>query len=186
MNNCRLIKNIKIEKGSVLLNNTPFFTEEAHETGPFLKALYKHLGIQYGKFFKMDYLSKLGFLAAEIILNDTPEINKETDELALIFANRSSSLYTDCNYQKSIADIPSPAVFVYTLPNIAIGEISIRHKLYGEHMFFIQEEYKQDVLLKYAENLFETTQTKYALLGWLEVDPEGNYKADLMLCGKEQ
>ena len=30
---------------------------------------------------------------------------------------------------------PSPALFVYTLPNIVTGEIAIRNKYYGETSF---------------------------------------------------
>lgn len=181
MSKCKQIKEVTIEKGRVLLNGNSFFEGEQHEIGSFLKSLYKHLGLKYGKFFKMDYLSKLGLLASEILLKDVDVIKQETDEVALVFANASSSLNTDVKYQESIAEIPSPAVFVYTLPNIVIGEISIKNKFYGEHMFFIQQQYDKEFLVKYAESLFETTQTKYAIVGWLEVDIYGNYKAQLIL-----
>lgn len=181
MSKSKQIKEVTIEKGRVLLNGNSFFEGEQYEIGSFLKSLYKHLGLKYGKFFKMDYLSKLGLLASEILLKDVDVIKQETDEVALVFANASSSLNTDVKYQESIAEIPSPAVFVYTLPNIVIGEISIKNKFYGEHMFFIQQQYDKEFLVKYAESLFETTQTKYAIVGRLEVDIYGNYKAQLIL-----
>jgi len=184
MSKYKQIKEITIKDGKVHLNGNPFFEEEHPNIGSFLKSLYVHLGLKYGKFYKMDYLSKLGLLASEILIKDVDEIKQETDEVALVFANASSSLNTDVKYQESIAEIPSPAVFVYTLPNIVIGEISIKNKFYGEHMFFIQQEYNKEILLKYAESLFDTTQTKYAIVGWLEVDIYGNYNAQLKLCLK--
>ncbi len=183
-NMCKIIKELVIEQGSVLLNGALFFKGESQEINPFLKSLYKFLDLKYRKFFKMDLLSKLGLLATEILSDGVAEMHSETDEVALIFANTSSSLNTDANYQKSIAEIPSPAVFVYTLPNIVIGEISIRHKFYGEHMFFIQQEYNKKELLRYTETLFAETSTKYAVVGWLEVDMEDKYNVQLMLCSK--
>jgi hypothetical protein len=35
---------------------------------PFLRSVYKHIGLTYPKFFKMDELSRLGFLGAEMTL----------------------------------------------------------------------------------------------------------------------
>ncbi len=180
----KVIKELVIEQGSVQLNGEVFFKGEEKEINPFLKSLYKHLNLKYGKYFKMDLLSKLGFLATEILINDFEDIKPETDEVALVFANKSSSLNTDANYQNSIAEIPSPAVFVYTLPNIVIGEISIRHKFYGEHMFFVQDEYNKEELLKYTDCLFNETNTKYAVVGWLEVNMNNEYNAQLMLCSE--
>ena len=183
-NMSKVIKELVIEQGLVQLNGETFFKGETEEINAFLKSLYKHIGLKYGKFFKMDALCKLGFLATEILLDGVDGFQPETDEMALVFANTSSSLNTDVNYQNSIADIPSPAVFVYTLPNIVIGEISIRHKLYGEHMFFVQQEYNKDELMKYTASLFAETQTKMAIVGWLEVGMNNEYNAQLMLCSK--
>lgn len=180
----RLINEVVIEKGQVTLNGDVLFSGSTDELTPFFKEVYKHIGLKYCKFFKMDALSKLGFLAVELLLSDQDMITSDTDEVALVFANASSSLNTDAKYQESIADIPSPAVFVYTLPNIVIGEISIKNKFYGEHMFFVQNEYDKEILLKYTESLFDTTAAKFALVGWLEVSVEGNYSAQLMLCAK--
>ncbi|MCW3806048.1 hypothetical protein [Plebeiibacterium marinum] len=180
----KVIKELIIEQGLVQLNGETFFKGDTNETVTFLKSLYKHIGLKYGKFFKMDSLCKLGFLATEILLDGVEDIKTETDEVALVFANASSSLNTDVNYQNSIAEIPSPAVFVYTLPNIVIGEISIRHKFYGEHMFFIQEKYNKEELLKYTDSLFAETQTKFAVVGWLEMGMNNEYSAQLMLCSK--
>lgn len=181
----RVIKELSIQSETVILDGEIIFSSEEKELGGFLKDLYKHTGINYGKFFKMDYLSKLGFLSSELLLKDVEEIKPETDEVALIFANASSSLNTDIKYQKSMEEIPSPAVFVYTLPNIVIGEISIRNKFYGEHIFLVQAKYDKNILLKYAESLFETTATKYALVGLLELSPTENYNVQLMLCAKK-
>lgn len=184
MDNIQIIKEVTIEQGRVKVNGLDYFQDDNIEIGPFLKCLYKRLNLKYSKYYKMDYLCKLGFLASEILLNGE-QIPNETDEVALVFANASSSLHTDVKYQKSIKEIPSPSVFVYTLPNIVIGEISIRNKFYGEHMFFVQSTYNKTELLDYTATLFATSSCTYAIVGWLEVDVEGAYCAKLMLCQKK-
>ncbi|MBB1546825.1 MAG: 3-oxoacyl-ACP synthase, partial [Capnocytophaga sp.] len=98
----------------------------------FAKKALKALKVEYPKFFKMDNLSKLAFLAAEAVLS--PLSAEAKSRTALLFANRAASLDTDLKHQATIANpqeyYPSPAVFVYTLPNICLGEISIRHQLH--------------------------------------------------------
>ena len=97
----------------------------------------------------MDSLSKLAFLAGDILLNEELSIEEENN-IALVFSNKASSLDTDRKHQESIQNqenyYPSPAVFVYTLPNICIGEISIKHKLYSENSFFIFDSFNAEHL----------------------------------------
>lgn len=150
----------------------------------FAKQSYQHLGINYPKFFKMDQLSKLAFLAAEILLKD----EEPGSDIALVFANKSSSLDTDMKHQKSISDkenyFPSPAVFVYTLPNICVGEISIRHDLKSENSFFIFEAFNPAFMSSYANVLLETKKAEKVLCGWVEYYDE-KFEAFLYLTGPE-
>ena len=99
-----------------------------------LTTLYKQMIGNYPKFYKMDGLSRLGFVASEILLNaekgDTDVERREEEgerlleERAIIFFNHSSSIASDRNYKESINDkdnyFPSPSIFVYTLPNICL------------------------------------------------------------------
>ncbi len=102
----------------------------------FFTAAYRYFNISYAKFFKMDNLCKLGFLASELLLRKRKNISEKYpgDEVGILLSNAGSSIDTDRNHQKSISErdeyFPSPSVFVYTLANIVIGEICIRHKLY--------------------------------------------------------
>ena len=130
------IKNINsnlycwIKNGKIIFNDEILFENKETDFHSFSKSIFKFLEISYPKFFKMDSLSKLAFLASEIILSKL--VNEDKNNLALIFANHSSCLSTDIKHKQSIANpdeyFPSPAVFVYTLPNICLGEISIRHQ----------------------------------------------------------
>jgi hypothetical protein len=181
MTNRSINKAVRIQNGIVVVNgNEVFFQTPNSELNSFCKEVYQHLGISYGKFFKMDGLSKLGFIAAEILLQGN-ENQYNDNQTGLVLMNRSSSLNTDVKFQETLSEIPSPAVFVYTLPNIVMGEISIRNNFKGEGAFFVQQEWDIDFNIDYVSTLFASTPTKQVLTGWLEVDKEGVYNACLML-----
>lgn len=166
-----------------MVNGTQVPLPESGSFSEFAKTVYKTLAMDYPKFFKMDSLSKLAFLASEIILKEVVKSEEEQD-IALVFANRSSSLDTDVKYQESIANkeeyFPSPAVFVYTLPNICIGEVSIRHQLKSENAFFVFEDFPAEFMQKYSEGLIENNKAKKVVCGWVEYFQE-NYKAFVYL-----
>lgn len=176
-----------IQNNKIVLNDETVFETEPTLFTDFSKQAYKKLEISYPKFFKMDSLSKLTFLGAEILLNG--EIDPEAENnIALVFANKSSSLDTDVKYQETISDeenyFPSPAVFVYTLANICLGEISIRHQLKTENSFFIFEEFNPEFMVNYANILLNTKKADKVLCGWVEYFDE-EYKAFLYLVAKE-
>ena len=116
-----------------------------------LNGLYRSLGIDYPKFFKMDKLSKLGFLASEFVF----ENNERPENMSVICFNSSSSLDTDRHYQTTIKEdnyFPSPSVFVYTLPNIVAGEIAIRNKFTCETSFYISESIDFEMIERTVKN----------------------------------
>jgi hypothetical protein len=166
----------------ILVNGQVLFEEQAPDFKAFIKSAYKSLDMDHSKFFKMDDLSKLGFMAAEMLLK-----NETEKEVALVFSNKASSLDTDLIHQKSIDDddnfYPSPAVFVYTLPNICMGEISIRHKIYSENAFFIFDRFSPETLVDYTHNLLENNEAKKVLCGWIDLD-HGKFDAFLYVVGE--
>lgn len=140
----------------------------------FIKALYKKETISYPKFYKMDNLSKLGFLSAEMLLKDTAFLDRyKKEEIGVVIMNSSSSLDTDRAYNETIRDktnyFPSPSVFVYTLPNILIGEICIRHKITGENAFLVSEQFDPGNVIKTVRLLFDKDRIQACLCGWVEV-----------------
>jgi len=159
----------------------------------FLKAIYKHLGIKYPKFHKMDELSKLGFVASEMLLQneDVKEVlsHIKKEEIGLILQNSDSSVDVDRRFYDSIVDeekhFPSPALFVYTLPNIVLGEISIRNKFMGENGLFIFENYNPQFGVNYINTLFEKGKIKACVGGWFNAN-NGEYDAFLYLLNHSQ
>ncbi|RZJ35240.1 MAG: 3-oxoacyl-ACP synthase [Flavobacterium sp.] len=179
-NNIEIISECHISDNRIIVDGKLLFELDNASFPDFSKQALRHLEVIYPKFFKMDNLSKLAFLGAEILLKDR-EIPSDT---ALVFANRSSSLDTDVQYSKSIADktdyYPSPAVFVYTLPNICLGEISIRHQLKSENSFFIFDAFNRGFLTNYAAALIQAKKASQVLCGWTEYF-QGEYTAALFL-----
>ena len=171
--NHQISASVMLRNHQVISNGKVIFeAAEDLELSEFLKACYQDLEIDYTKFYKMDLLSKLGFIASEYLVKDQ-KLNSET---ALILQNSTGSLETDLNYQASISDenaFASPSVFVYTLPNIVLGELSIRHQLQTENAFFISEKFDASFLIVYLQNLFSTNKANAAICGWLDLDKEG-------------
>lgn len=174
----------KIKNNKVSLNGMTIFKDDSSELKPFLKSIYKDSAIKYPKFFKMDSLSKLAFLGAEFMLKD----ESSEKNIGIVLSNNASSLDTDRKYQDSINDsenyYPSPAVFVYTLPNIGIGEISIRHQLKSENAFFIFENYNAKFHYTYEKSLIESEKCDAVLAGWVNIDTD-NYEAFLYLVSEK-
>ncbi|CAM4189394.1 hypothetical protein GILI108418_09115 [Gillisia limnaea] len=152
-----------------------FSCEEATHLKRFLKESYKFLNISYPKFHKMDALCKLGILAAEVLFKNM-EIPTDT---ALVFSNSASSLETDKKHKILMEATVSPAVFVYTLPNIVLGEISIKHKLQSENAFFISDKFNAGLLADYSEILLDTSKADAVVCGWIEWK---NAEYDVFLC----
>jgi hypothetical protein len=164
-----------IRQDAVEVNNDIVYNGSGADFGKFSNDIYKNFAVNYPKFHKMDNLSKLAFLSAELLLRDK-NINQKYsgDDVGIILMNASSSLDTDRRYQNTISDranyFPSPSVFVYTLPNVVIGEISIKHKFYGEGNFFITEKFNPSFLVSYVEQLFNTETIQCCIAGWVEID----------------
>ena len=153
-----------------------------------LVELYRtHVG-NYPKFFKMDPLCRLGFVASEMLLNQENPRKFDCEDRAIVLFNRSASLADDSAYQKTIRDpedyYPSPAVFVYTLPNIVTGEIAIRNKYYGESSFYVMEERDDELMMRTAALAFRDPAITSVLAGWVECPDPEHYEADLFILEK--
>jgi hypothetical protein len=175
-----------ISNNIVYKDGKPLFEEKGAGLPEFLMAAYRHFQMQYPKFFKMDNLSKLGWLANEVLLLDGFNREKyKMEDVGIVLSNANSSLDTDIKYYETAKIIASPAQFVYTLPNIVIGEISIRHGFKGENAFFIFEAFDAAFIQQYVSNLMNNDILQCCICGWVEV--LGNdYNATLFLIEKDK
>ena len=170
----------------VYKNGARVFEDAGADLPGFLLAAYRYFELQYPKFHKMDNLSKLGWLAAEILLQGSVIKDKYLpQQMAVVLTNANSSLDTDIKYYETAKDIASPALFVYTLPNIVTGEICIRHGFKGENAFFITEDFDAAFLEQYVSDLFNNNILQLCLCGWVELLEE-QYKTVLFLVEKDK
>jgi hypothetical protein len=170
----------------VYKNRSLLFENKDASPADFLLSVYRHFEINYPKFYKMDGLSKLGWLATEILLKDNSFKDKyDPEAIGVVLSNANSSLDTDIKYYASVKEIPSPALFVYTLPNIVIGEICIRHNFKGENAFFVFDEFNPGFIENYVNNLINNNILQSCICGWVEL-LDDQYKAVLFLVEKEQ
>ncbi|GAC1313005.1 MAG: hypothetical protein NVSMB24_35560 [Mucilaginibacter sp.] len=175
-----------ISNGAVSKNGLNVFERHNTDTSAFLLALYQHFKLNYPKFYKMDNLSKLGWLASEILLKDDfkPHLY-QPEQVGIVLANANSSLDDDIKYYASVSDVPSPSLFVYTLPNIMIGEICIRNNFKGEHALFVQEKFDVDFIETQVNYLLDNRLLEACICGWVDV-LDHDYKAVLFLVEKEK
>ena len=174
---------------TVKLNGTSI--DHTEQGGALLTELYRARVGDYPKFFKMDTLSKLGFVASEMLLKDEgQERFVPREDRAVVLFNKTASLQADTNYQATIQDpenfFPSPAAFVYTLPNIVTGEIAIRNKYYGETSFIVMESCDAHIMARQLMNAFQDPMTQSILGGWLDCNDENHFEARLFLIEKQQ
>lgn len=149
-----------------------------------LVELYRKFINDYPKFFKMDTLSRLSFVASELLIKKEAEItpNIATENRAVILANNSASIKNDTDFSATISDpdnyFPSPALFVYTLPNITTGEIAIRNHYFGESSFYVLRD--ESCL----NEILESTPFDSALVGWVECPDSNDFNAHLSIVKK--
>lgn len=169
---------VTIQPGVVTLRGETIFNSSETGFASFIREAYKHLGENNMKFYKMDDLCKLGYVAAGYLLKET---DYKPEETGIILANAASSLDTDCKHQAIISKdgdgAASPATFVYTLPNVVLGEICIRHKIKGENTFFVGQHYDSASLIDYASIVMAKGKLKTCIVGWCEL-LQGHYQAE--------
>lgn len=187
-NGGRILHSVEITPEGVMLDGNELQTEGAGAA--LLENIYRRYVGDWPKFFKMDPLARLGFLASELLLNaetaeqDEPHAGRlrETDSRAVILFNRSGSLADDLNYQKGIDGpdhLGSPSLFVYTLPNIVTGEIAIRNKYYSETSFYCIPQPDEALMKKIVSQSIPSGQS--AIAGWCECSGENDFYAKMFI-----
>ena len=183
---------VHITPQGIWLDNKEFIIDKEITQNGLLTALYKQIIGNYPKYYKMDGLCRLGFVASELLLKaerDEGSFTEDTNKTrAIVFFNRSSSIASDKKYLASIVEkdnyFPSPSVFVYTLPNIVTGEIAIRNGYHGETSFYILPHKNELLMQDIIETTFMDEQTTSILTGWLDYEDSEHFEADLYIAYK--
>ncbi len=157
-----------------------------HEGQALLTALYRDRVADYPKYFKMDALCRLGFIASELLLQaeGKPRFTPR-DDRAVVFFNNTSSVCTDRKYAASAAadggQFPSPSLFVCTLPNIVTGEIAIRNAYRGETSFYILQDNDRAQTDAIMRATLADGHTRSLLTGWIDCPSDNRFEARLSI-----
>ena len=175
--NWATISNARAAAGNGLL--LPF----AGSGRPAPDELYRLLQCSYPKFFKMDDLCKWAWLAAECVLAgaDGPLYAGDGSRMGIVLATADGCLGTDKRFAASTP--PSPALFVYTLPNIMLGELCIRHGYKGSQLCMVSENFDAAELHFAAQHFLLHEGMDACLCGWVNVT-DTNVDAALFLIDK--
>jgi hypothetical protein len=154
-----------------------FETGAAFDFAAFARIAFKNLQFAYPKFYKMDKPCKLGILAAEYLFFKNTDIHPDA-ATAIVLSSASGSLDSDVMHLLN-AGQPSPAIFIYTLPNTVAGELSIRYGIKGETAFFMCENENDTTGQRYAENILKNGIANSCIEGWIDYSNNENYLARL-------
>ena len=158
-----------LKNGKLILNGKSLFEADI-PVDEFLLKIIAEFEVKHPRFGKMDRLSKLGYTCAEILLHSLGNFKQyQPYEVSLIFANSSSSLDTDFRFQKTLESIASPALFVYTLPNLVLAEICIKNGFKGENLFLVSDLPEANLFYEPINQMFAQNITKACLAGWVEI-----------------
>ena len=184
----KAICEISIKPGKLEVNGGSVFHSDAKSDLAFFKDLYLKLNLDYPKFYKMDEVSKLCFLAVEQLLKSGNWSSENGNATAIVVGTTDGCLESDKKHLASITEEPnlpaSPATFVYTLPNIMLGEVCIRHGITGENTCLIMPYADYTFINQYAHILFDEPETAFCIAGYVNYQPE-NYKCFLTLYAKD-
>ena len=149
----------------------------------FIRGEFKSFGESNMKFYKMSDMSKALYVAVERLLAMESMAEVEPTRRAIVLTNRTASMDADVIHQRilnqHLAEGASPAAFVYTLANVAAGEMCIRHKIQGDNTFFIDNE-DRGVEEDYARALIERGDADVVIAGWCDYLNE-NWKVNIKL-----
>jgi len=128
-----------------------------------------------------------------LLLKKIGERRCEGDEFvqnrAIVLFGSTASLCADRNYQETIQDkdnyYPSPALFVYTLPNIVTGEIAIRNHYRGETSFYVLEKPDAAQMAFHLSCAFQDSVTDSILAGWVDSTQNDDFQVFMTLIHKE-
>ncbi len=177
---------VTVTPHGVTVDGEPLHLPTADAADSLLTALYKARIADYPKYYKMDGLCRLGFVASELLLRaeGKPRFTGD-DNRAVVLFNRTSSAASDRRYLDTLDSpdgcFPSPSVFVYTLPNIVTGEIAIRNGYHGETSFYILPGKDPGQMRQALQATFADGQTTSAITGWVDYEDDNRYEADLAI-----
>lgn len=146
--------------------------------------LEKYIPELPGRFGRFDVYTKVCFAAAVLALKDADMLERSRDKEKKsigIIVGSSSGVYDDDlaffeSTRESKGEFSSPNLFSYTLPNVAIGEITVFFKFSGP-TFCVGNNHQRPGIagMPAALSLLVTKQCERVLVGWVEASQKIRY-----------
>lgn len=161
------ISTVQINNQQVCLNG-----ETVYQAMPLVADdVYRSLDVKYLKFFKMDVLCKWATIAAELLLKTATGYRYQSldpTKIAMVVMTNNGCIDVDTKYLETTHGLPSPALFVYTLPNIMLGELSIKHGFKGEQLVLIDSKFNKEMIEFWVQDLLQHRGMDACLAGWID------------------
>ena len=170
---------------AVLAAQTTISSTNSDVTELFHEEIVKKTG-SYPRFYKMDAQCRMALVAANRL------IDAETDRehTAIVLFNRCASAVADRKFAASISDVnnyfPSPSAFVYTLPNIATGEIAMRHGLISETSFYVLPDNDEEMMQQIVNATFQNKNIHRIIGGWIDCRDKEHCECELKIWRREE
>lgn len=175
----RVLHQVRINEESALVDGEKI--ESSASGKALLTELYRLKMGSYPKFFKMDPFSKLVLLASDLLVQG----QAQDEDTAVILFNASSSIVADRNHLGCIWNedqfLPSPSAFIYTLPNIATGEVAIKNGFKAETTLYILEHKDEALMDSIISSTFAQSRCTRMVTGWVDCSDADRFEADLKL-----
>ena len=152
-----------------------------------LRAAYQALAMDYPKFHKMDLAAKLAVLVAEPVLRVARDRGADLAEgTAVLALSRSGSGSSDVEHWRirQGSGLASPAVFVYTLPNIGVGELTIRHGMRGPSLCLMTPGPDSPESVGAARLLRDDLRVRWLVCLWSDIFAD-RFEAQAVLFGPD-
>lgn len=128
--------------------------------------------VELPRFVRMDRNSKLVSIAAAPFFVPGAALSKyPKDSIGMVIMGTHGSMDTDQRYveQLQAENHASPGLFVYTLPNIAMGELSIQHGLHGSGLCLLSDSPDIVQMRDACEILLEDHGMEVLICGWANI-----------------
>jgi hypothetical protein len=165
----KILRTLTIDQHQIRIDQQPVLEMEKMAA----EEVYRSVAMNYPKFFKMDLLCKWAMIGAEYLLkteNGWMYEGIDKTKIAVLLMTKTGCVDVDQKYLVSTQTIPSPALFVYTLPNIMLGEICIRHGFKGEQLSLVSETYVKEELAFWVHDLLQKRGMEACIFGWVNAD----------------
>lgn len=145
---------------------------EAKTTEERLNLFYKKAGFNYLKFFKMDPFCKAGMLCLLPFAEYLHSHPRASEGGLLLFTDSGCSMADEEHIRLVTEAAASPAVFVYTLPNIVLGEWSIFSRWVGYGQCFMLSQFKATYLAERIAAFKSDFPQAPVVASWLSVNDD--------------